>query len=448
MNRMSWDKLINDKRFGLEHYHDPKPGSRSDFQRDFDRLVFSSPFRRLQNKTQVFPLPGSIFVHNRLTHSMEVACVGRSMANEIAKELRRKYAAEPWVDKIDDIGEIVAAACLAHDLGNPPFGHSGEKAIATFFSEGKGRNLEESLSPQQWCDLTHFEGNANAFRLLTHQFNGRRPGGFAMTYSTLASIVKYPFESTLAGAHGKFGFFTSEKDDFIKVATELGMLRLSDPDGRVRYARHPLVYIVEAADDICYEIMDIEDAHKLKILATDEVIPLFLNYFDQARRSHAERVMSHVDDPNEKIAYLRSCIIGELVNRCAETFVSHEEEILSGTFTGSLLHHIPDPEKRGYKECEALSWKKIYCASDVVDIELAGTRIISFLLNELVEAVRNPGLNYSQLLLAKVPQQYETGAPTLYGKLQAVLDHISGMTDVYALDLYRKLSGMSLKINN
>jgi len=445
---MSWDKLINDKRFGLEHYHDPKPGSRSDFQRDFDRLVFSSPFRRLQNKTQVFPLPGSIFVHNRLTHSMEVACVGRSMANEIAKELRRKYAAEPWVDKIDDIGEIVAAACLAHDLGNPPFGHSGEKAIATFFSEGKGRNLEESLSPQQWCDLTHFEGNANAFRLLTHQFNGRRPGGFAMTYSTLASIVKYPFESTLAGAHGKFGFFTSEKDDFIKVATELGMLRLSDPDGRVRYARHPLVYIVEAADDICYEIMDIEDAHKLKILATDEVIPLFLNYFDQARRSHAERVMSHVDDPNEKIAYLRSCIIGELVNRCAETFVSHEEEILSGTFTGSLLHHIPDPEKRGYKECEALSWKKIYCASDVVDIELAGTRIISFLLNELVEAVRNPGLNYSQLLLAKVPQQYETGAPTLYGKLQAVLDHISGMTDVYALDLYRKLSGMSLKINN
>lgn len=448
MNRMSWDKLINDKRFGLEHYHDPKPGSRSDFQRDFDRLVFSSPFRRLQNKTQVFPLPGSIFVHNRLTHSMEVACVGRSMANEIAKELRRKYAEEPWVDKIDDIGEIVAAACLAHDLGNPPFGHSGEKAISTFFSEGKGRNLEESLSPQQWCDLTHFEGNANAFRLLTHQFNGRRPGGFAMTYSTLASIVKYPFESTLAGAHGKFGFFTSEKDDFIKVATELGMLRLSDPDGRVRYARHPLVYIVEAADDICYEIMDIEDAHKLKILATDEVIPLFLNYFDQARRSHAERVMSHVDDPNEKIAYLRSCIIGELVNRCAETFVSHEEEILSGTFTGSLLHHIPDPEKRGYKECEALSWKKIYCASDVVDIELAGTRIISFLLNELVEAVRNPGLNYSQLLLAKVPQQYETGAPTLYGKLQAVLDHISGMTDVYALDLYRKLSGMSLKINN
>ena len=198
MHRMSWDRLINDKRFGLEHYHDPKRGSRSDFQRDFDRLVFSSPFRRLQNKTQVFPLPGSIFVHNRLTHSIEVACVGRSLAAEIASELRKKYASEPWIGKLDSIGEIVAAACLAHDLGNPPFGHSGEKAIATYFSEGEGRELESELTQRQWSDLTHFEGNANAFRLLTHSFNGRRPGGFAMTYSTLASIVKYPYESSLA----------------------------------------------------------------------------------------------------------------------------------------------------------------------------------------------------------------------------------------------------------
>lgn len=448
MQKMSWDRLINDKRFGLEHYHDPKRGSRSDFQRDFDRLVFSSPFRRLQNKTQVFPLPGSIFVHNRLTHSMEVACVGRSMASEIAAALRRKYASEPWVDKLDSIDEIVAAACLAHDLGNPPFGHSGEKAISTYFSEGEGQALRSELTEQQWSDLTHFEGNANAFRLLTHRFNGRRPGGFAMTYSTLASIVKYPFDSSLAGAHGKFGFFSSEQDDFIKVAEELGMLRVKESEGHIRYSRHPLVYIVEAADDICYEIMDIEDAHKLKILSAEEVIPLFLGYFDEARRAHIERIMTGVDDPNEKIAYLRSCIIGVLVNRCAETFVEHEEEILAGTFRGSLLDHIPELERKGYRDCEALSWKKIYCTGDVVDIELAGTRIISFLIHELVKAVREPDLNYSRLLLAKVPQQYETDSPHLYGKLQAVLDHISGMTDVYALDLYRRLSGMSLKINN
>lgn len=445
---MTWDRLINDKRFGLEHYHDSKPGHRSDFQRDFDRLVFSSPFRRLQNKTQVFPLPGSIFVHNRLTHSLEVACVGRSLAREISIALRNKYASQPWVGKLDDMGEIVAAACLAHDLGNPPFGHSGEKAISSYFSEGKGRLLESRLSPQQWSDLTHFEGNANAFRLLTHQFNGRRPGGFAMTYSTLASIVKYPFDSTLANSHGKFGFFTSEKDDFIKVADELGMLPVKESGGAVRYSRHPLVYIVEAADDICYEVMDIEDAHKLKIISTEEVLPLFLAFFDEARKAHMERVMGYVDDPNEKIAYLRSSIIGALVNRCAEAFVKYEEEILSGTFKGSLLDHISPLEREGYRACEALSWKRIYGAGDVVDIELAGTRIISFLMNELVEAVQNPELNYSRLLLAKVPTQYEIQSPTLYGKLQAVLDHISGMTDVYALDLYRKLNGMSLKINN
>lgn len=446
MDKMSWNKLINDKRFGLEHYHDPKKESRSDFQRDFDRLVFSSPFRRLQNKTQVFPLPGSIFVHNRLTHSLEVASVGRSMAAGIAKELKKKYADAHWVDKLDSIDEIVAAACLAHDLGNPPFGHSGEKAIGSYFSEGAGKKLKERLNQRQWDDLCNFEGNANAFRLLTHRFNGRRPGGFAMTYSTLASIVKYPFESSLAGKHGKFGFFSSEEDDFRKVADELGMIRLNDE--HLRYARHPLVYIVEAADDICYEIMDIEDAHKLKILTTDEVIPLFLAYFDDARRSHIERMMENVDDPNEKIVYLRSCIIGVLVNRCVEVFCRYEEEILAGKFKGSLLDHIPDTERNGFRACEALSWKKIYSAGDVVDIELAGTRIISFLIDELVKAVLNPDLNYSRLLLSKIPRQYEINSPTLYGKIQAVLDHISGMTDVYALDLYRKLNGMSLKINN
>lgn len=446
---MRWDTLISDKRLGLEHYHDPKPGARNDFQRDFDRLVFSSPFRRLQNKTQVFPLPGSIFVHNRLTHSLEVSCVGRSLAREVAIRLRSRYSDDSTIlDSLSYIGDIVAAACLAHDLGNPPFGHSGEKAIQAYFSEGAGRSLRDKLSPKEWDDLTHFEGNANAFRLLTHRFNGRRKGGFAMTYSTLASIVKYPFESSLAGSHGKFGFFTSEKDDFIKVADELGMTRLHTGDGEIRYARHPLVYIVEAADDICYEIMDIEDAHKLKILSTDEIIPLLLGYFDDTRKARIEHVMSNVDDPNERIAYLRSCIIGILVEKCADAFAAHEQEILDGSFSGSLLDHITPLEKECYRKCEELSWNKIYCASDVVEIELAGTRIISFLIDELVNAVSDPTLNYSRLLLAKVPEQYEINSPTLYGKIQAILDHISGMTDVYALDLYRRLNGMSLKINN
>lgn len=447
--RMEWTRLINDKRFGMEGLdHRAHQGVRTDFQRDYDRLVFSSPFRRLQNKTQVFPLPGSIFVHNRLTHSLEVACVGRSMASQAVRILRERYASEPEVvDALESAGEIVAAACLAHDLGNPPFGHSGEKAIATFFSEGPGQVLRNEFTPGQWSDLTHFEGNANAFRLLTHQFVGRRPGGFAMTYSTLAAIVKYPFESSLATPAGKFGFFSSERENFSRVASELGMLRLSD-SGPLRYARHPLVYLVEAADDICYEVMDIEDAHKLGLLPAEVVVPLFMSFFPEERQARMRETLQRVADPNEQISYLRSSVIGALVDACVDVFTSHEDEILEGRLHGPLTSMLPPLEGEAFKRAQALSWDKIYCAPDVVDIELAGTQIISFLLEKLIEAVRFPEMNYSRLLLAKVPGQYDVTHPTLFGKVQAVLDHISGMTDVYALDLYRKLNAMSLKINN
>lgn len=446
--RMTWDKLICDIRFGLEHYHDSKAGERSDFQRDFDRLVFSSPFRRLQNKTQVFPLPGSIFVHNRLTHSVEVSSVGRSMASDIAAKLRIRHNGASWVRKLDAMGEIVAAACLAHDLGNPPFGHSGEKAIAMFFAEGRGAELRPRLTQAQWDDLCNFEGNANAFRLLTHQFKGRRHGGFAMTYSTLASIVKYPYESGLAGAKGKFGFFSTEKDGFVKVAEHLGMLRLKAPGDMVRYARHPLVFIVEAADDICYEIMDIEDAHKLGILSTPEVKEVLLGFFDESARARRHEIMAAVSDPNEQVAYLRSSVIGALVNRCASTFVDHEQEILCGEFPGSLIDTIPNLERDAYRRCVELSFDKIYRAGDVVDIELAGHRIITSLLDAFIRAILNPDLHYSRLLLSQIPQQYDIQAPDIFGRVQAAVDHVSGMTDVYALDLYRKLNGTNLKINN
>lgn len=442
-NRMNWESLINDRRLGLEHYHNPAKGMRSDFQRDYDRLVFSAPFRRLQNKTQVFPLPGSVFVHNRLTHSLEVSSVGRSIGNDVAHALSQKYTGQAVTDKLSHIGEIVAAACLAHDLGNPPFGHSGEKAISTFFSEGEGARLRDKLTETQWADIIHFEGNANAFRLLTHQFNGRREGGFAMTYSTLASIVKYPFDSSLASKN-KFGFFTTEIDDFCRIADTLGMRRHDTPGDSVSYARHPLVYIVEAADDICYEIMDIEDAHKLKILTSDEVIPLMLGFFNQVRQNRINEIMSHIDDPNEKIGYLRSVVIGTLVNCAAETFIQNEEKILDGEFHGALLDHIPQLERNAYNKCNDLSWSKIYRANDVVDIELAGHRVITFLLSKFISAVEQPDLNYSRLLLSRVPEQYDVNTPSLFGRIQAVLDHVSGMTDVYALDLYRKLLGMTL----
>ena len=427
----------------MEELHEARKDDRTEFQRDYDRLIFSAPFRRLQNKTQVFPLPGSVFVHNRLTHSLEVSCVGRSLGNDVASQLLKKHPA--LADShISEIGSIVSAACLAHDLGNPPFGHSGEKAISTYFSEGQGMALKKELSPMEWDDLNHFEGNANAFRILTHQFEGRRKGGFVMTYSTLASIVKYPFSSQLAGKKSKFGFFLSEEADYQKIAGELGIIRLSKPDEPLRYARHPLVYLVEAADDICYQMMDIEDAHKLKLLTHDETKGLYMQFFDEKRRKRIEEVCRIVTDVNEQIAYLRSSVIGALIKECTRVFTENEEKILTGEFEGTLIMHICSPLKEAYDNCSAIAFQRIYRSSDVLDIELAGFRVISTLIDLMINAVRSPEKAYSQLLINRISGQYNVNAPTLYGKIQAVLDYISGMTDVYALDLYRKIKGNSL----
>jgi dGTPase len=438
---MNWNQLLSTKRFGMEAYHEKRADDRTEFQRDYDRLIFSAPFRRLQNKTQVFPLPGSVFVHNRLTHSLEVACVGRSLGVNVAHRLKeKKQIATAY---LEEIGSIVSAACLAHDLGNPPFGHSGEKAIATFFSEGNGQHLKAEMTAEEWKDCTCFEGNANAFRLLTHQFIGRRPGGFVLTYSTLASIVKYPYASVFSDPKKqKFGFFDSEKNDFERIATELGIPRLvTSPN---RYARYPLVYLVEAADDICYQIMDIEDAHKLKILTTDETIALFLGFFDEKRKARIKETMLMVTDENEQIGYLRSSVIGKLIDQCSEVFAEHEVAILGGTFDSSLIKHLPEQTAAAYENCSKTAFKKIYRSSEVLDVELAGYKIILTLLDNLVTAVLSPEKAYSQQLLMRIPEQFETSSESTYGKIMAVLDYISGMTDIYALDLYRKITGMSI----
>lgn len=448
---MEWKQLISNKRLGLEELHLKKKDDRTEFQRDYDRLIFSAPFRRLQNKTQVFPLPGNIFVHNRLTHSLEVSSVGRSLGNDCSRLLLEKHP-ELVQTHVTELGAIVSAACLAHDLGNPPFGHSGENAIGTFFSEGGGQWLQNyrdksdpvGLNEMQWNDLTHFEGNANTFRLLTHHFNGRRPGGFVMTYTTLASVVKYPYSSMLAGNRRKFGFFTSEADDFLKIAHELGMLLLESPEGTLRFARHPLVYLVEAADDICYQIMDIEDAHKLKILSTEETRELLLGFFPPERKEKILQVMQHVADVNEQVVYLRSCTIGCLVQECVRAFIEHEQEILDGQFTGTLISHISALPLAAYRQCSATAFGKIYRSKDVVDVELGGFKVITSLLELYLDAVTHPQKAHSRLLIDLVSSQYEITATTLYDRVMAVLDFVSGMTDIYALDLYRKIHGISL----
>jgi dGTPase len=431
---MYWHKLLSTKRFGMEAYHETRNDNRTEFQRDYDRLIFSASFRRLQNKTQVFPLPTNIFVHNRLTHSLEVACVGRSLGTIVAQKLGLDTAA---------IGSIVAAACLAHDMGNPPFGHSGETAIATYFSDGQGNVLKSQMNENQWKDLINFEGNANALRLLTHQFNGRRKGGFALTYSTLASIIKYPYPSTDTDTNKhKFGFFTSEKNTFLRITEELDIPKL--PGNHTIYARHPLVFLVEAADDICYQIMDIEDAHKLKILSTDDTKSLLLNYFNKEQQQRRLHTLALVQDVNEQIAYLRSSVIGKLIDECATVFVENENSLLSGFYNTPLIKNLSPERNEAYKICTKTAIEKIYHSQEVLDVELAGYKIISTLLEHLISAVLQPNNAYSKQLLYRIPEQYETAAENIYGRVLSVLDYVSGMTDVYALDFYRKITGQTV----
>jgi len=460
--KMNWKQLISTKRLGQESRHVERHDERSEFKRDYDRLIFSAPFRRMQNKTQVFPLPGSIFVHNRLTHSLEVASVGMSLGCDVARQLTERHP-ELKDTLFQEIGTIVSTACLAHDMGNPPFGHSGEKAIQTFFTEGKGAYLKGMISEAVWNDLTHFEGNANAFRLLAHRFVGRRDGGFVMTYTTLASIIKYPCSSSCAGKKGKFGFFDEDKNIYLKIAKELGISpknkisHVSESNqkdsplegwGAWSYSRHPLVYLVEAADDICYEIMDIEDAHKLKILTFDETSDLLLGFFDEDTQVGIRKriVTEGITDDNEKVIYMRACVIGKLENLCTQVFVDNEDAILNGTFTGSLIDYIPDLQHNAYTRCQRVSLKKIYQSKPVLDIELSGYKIMETLMEQMTEAVVHPDRFYSQQLIRRVSSQYDINSENLETRLLAVIDYISGMTDVYALDVYQKINGISLPI--
>ena len=444
---MNWQQLISNKRLGQEVRHPERHDDRSEFKRDYDRLIFSAPFRRMQNKTQGFPLPGSIFVHNRLTHSLEVASVGMSLGNDVARVLKQHHP-ELAGTLFEEIGTIVSTACLAHDMGNPPFGHSGEKAIQAYFREGGGQALQERISNEFWNDLTHFEGNANTFRLLTHRFHGRREGGFVMTYSTLASIVKYPHSSLCAGKKGKFGFFCFEEEYFRRIADELGMIRLSADGEPLRYARHPLVYLVEAADDICYEIMDIEDAHKLRILSFDETMKLLLGFFDEA---HRQKIMQRITDEgitdnNEKVVYMRACAIGLLESECARTFVENEQAILDGEFVGSLIDHVSPLVRDAYKHCTNVSFERIYNSKPVLDVELSGYKIMETLMETLTEAAVSPEKFHSEQLRKRFSNQYDINSNDFETRIMAVIDFISGMTDIFALDIYQKIQGISLPI--
>ncbi|NQX56003.1 deoxyguanosinetriphosphate triphosphohydrolase [Pedobacter panaciterrae] len=442
---MNWEKLLSSKRWGNEdRFTGNQKEARSEFQRDYDRIIFSSPFRRLQNKTQVFPLPGSVFVHNRLTHSLEVASVGRSLGTIFYNRIKDSDAnIDETCPLLCEIGNIIASACLAHDLGNPAFGHSGESAISHYFNSGDGKIYQEQVNEAQWEDLIHFEGNANALRILTHPFAGKGTGGFALTYSTLAAIAKYPCAS-VAGHNKKniytkkYGFFQSEQSGFEKIAAEMDLIKVQESP--LIYKRHPLVYLVEAADDICYNIIDLEDAHRLKILSYKEVETLLLPLCNDVKMPSR---LAEMEDDDAKITLMRAKSISTLIWQCSNVFYQEQESILNGDFNISLMDAIEAPFLSVMKEIEKISVKKIYNYSSVVQIEVAGYQVMGGLLEEFIPAYLQNESKYHKKLVELIPKQFLTEKNDVYSKIQSVLDFVSGMTDIYAVELFRKIKGIS-----
>ncbi|MCX8480035.1 MAG: dNTP triphosphohydrolase [Chitinophagales bacterium] len=428
---------------------------RTEYQRDFDRLIFSGPFRRLQNKTQVFPLPGSTLVHNRLTHSLEVASIGRSLGKITGRMLVQQFEGVLTEEAKEFYGhhlsEVIAAACLAHDIGNPAFGHSGEKAISHFFlNGGVDKNL---FSEAEWKDLTNFEGNANALRLLTHQFNGRLPGGYRLTLTTLATILKYPCEalgSDKSKVHlKKYGFFQTEKELFLKIVNEFGLLQ--ENENPLQYCRHPFVYLLEAADDIAYRIIDFEDAARLGIITVDLMREKVLKLLMELRRddiSEVEETLNMIGDENEKLSYLRSRAINTLTFSAADVFMQNIQVILEGKYQSTLIDEI-QLRSDSLKEIEKISIQKIYNHPTVVEIELAGYNVMKELLSTWIPAAiktKSERTAPESKVMQLIPEQFgpfeESDSP--YSKVMRILDVVSGMTDLYATELYRKIKGIDI----
>jgi dGTPase len=455
---MNWETIFTTQRIGQEK---ESPGPRSGFQRDFDRLIFSSAFRRLQNKTQVFPLPGSTFVHNRLTHSLEVASVGRSLGSIVGQKISNEIA-----DKSSDsyefyryeLSNVIAAGCLAHDIGNPAFGHSGEKAISAYFIDNAstkidGKALRDFFDEKQWADISNFEGNANAIRILTHTFKGRLIGGLGLTYTTIASILKYPCEASAINKQfkhrKKYGFFQSEAEAIHKIA---GKLEMQLEEGEVVcYKRHPFVYLVEAADDICYRIIDMEDAHRLGILSHELVRDSFL-YVIKSLNAQGENetktleIYNKIEDLNEKISYLRAKAINLLTLKAADVFWENRQKILRGLFNDTLLDNIEN-SCAPFKEVMRISNEKIYNHDTVLEIEIAGYNVMSELLSLFVPALLKQKPNHKDEKILKLfPLQFREFEQTTssYEKALNAFDLISGMTDLYATELYKKLKGVDI----
>jgi dGTPase len=441
---MNWIQLLSAQRLGqkalvAENY-------RSAFEQDYDRIIFSHPFRRLQDKTQVHPLPEHDFVHTRLTHSLEVSSVGRSLGKKVGETIMQRHAGLSDKFSAFDFGAITAAASLAHDLGNPPFGHAGEDSLSDFFIHNPfGQTFREKVTDAEWEDLRKFEGNAQGFRILN-----KNQYGLKLTYATLGAFTKYPCAALFPErdkakrSQKKFGFFQTEKETFAEIAGTLQLIQGKNNN----WNRHPLAFLVEAADDICYSIIDLEDGCSLGLVSYDQAAELFRGVIGKSSTKLGK--LNHLNNQSEKIGFLRALAIGDLMDECSSLFLDHEQDMLSGKFDSALVDLCPS--KSALKQIIDVSVQRIYRARKVVEIEAAGHEVLPGLMEEFTKAAlslmdKQTSRKYSNLqhlLPVEIQLAIKENSSNQYHLLRQVIDFISGLTDRHAISLYRKIKGFEV----
>lgn len=443
---MNWEKLMSRKRLGrAENY--ATDASRTDFQKDYDRVCFSSAFRRLQDKTQVFPLSGNDYVRTRLTHSLECSCVGRSLGAIVGEYIVNNKYVDESVYCAQDFGAVVAAACLAHDIGNPPFGHTGEDAMRHWVAKSlAGKFLSNSLGLHaQRADFVNFEGNAQGFRLLARLQAPSNIGGMQLTCATLGTFTKYPYGSydELTGNNSKFGFFDSDKELFKIVAEEVGLKKLAD----FKWSRHPLALLVEAADDICYHVVDIEDGYKLGCLSYEDTVDLL-------KPISCKDINNNINK-KEHIEYLRATAVGSMIRDVARCFIEKHDDIMSGNIVKDIVSKTCFADD--FLKLKKVAKKHVYIHKDIIEVEAAGFNVLGSLLGIFVEAVEEafdckkrgtPLHSWERTILKMIPDSFigEDSIPVddRYERTQRIFDFVSGMTDSYAVSMYKKIQGISL----
>jgi dGTPase len=470
--KMEWHRLLVEKRFRdprdrekeEEGKNEGKNG-RSQFEKDIDKITFSSAFRRLGRKTQVHLLSENDHIHTRLSHSLEVASVGRSLGVMVGQWLKEKQKLQekqelPDIIRPSNVGEIVEAACLAHDIGNPPFGHAAEEAIRKWFQENindiEVKDNEKQLDGTEKGDLRNFDGNAMAFRVVTYKEYYEKDGGMRLTYPTLGALMKYPWTSNFTKKN-KFSCFKTEYKNLCEIAKELDLIEKEDNRSKheAKYARHPLAYLVEAADDICYGVLDIEDAIELDLLPEDYLIDQELDKClikkGELREEH-QRLLKNNVSWRIKNGLLRGKMINRMIKEIVEAFENDYQRIMEGNLDKSLMSRTNNDSlclkmKALYEEQDLK--RKIYRNQRNVPLELGAYSVIETLLENSIaaarEIVKGEKTSYKTKIIKdfiKINSDDIFKGKGLYEVIMLFLDYITGMTDNFATNVNKQLLGL------